>query len=91
MKNQQQHKGNFNLFYPTKWQTRQSILVFIIIIFDYNNNDFPCRFELSGVNCIIITIIIIIILAFERNFWILEADSFFFYWNEMFLIRINFS
>ena len=23
-------------------------------------------------------------LAVERNFWILEVDSFFFYWNEMF-------
>ena len=48
---------------------------------------------------IIIVIIIIIIilsislllllfffvfLAVERNFWILEVDSFFFYWNEMF-------
>ena len=28
--------------------------------------------------------------TFERNFWILDADSFF-YWNEMFLVRINFS
>ena len=33
---------------------------------------------------IIIIIIIIVFLAVERNFWILEVDSFFFYWNEMF-------
>ena len=41
----------------------------------------------------IITVIYILFYFFktvERNFWMLEADSFF-YWNDMFLILMNFS
>ena len=61
----------------------KAIIIIIIIII---------LLSLSYISFYFIVIIIIfcLFLAVERNFWILEVGSFF-YWNEMFLIRINFS
>ena len=66
-------------------------------LWDFSQSETDILIEWMIINVIIIIIIIIIFislllllyyfffvfLAVERNFWILEVDSFF-YWNEMF-------